>query len=272
MPVTAAEDAIINKMASITPDAAKRMMAERDALEALAFATTSNLTLYGPPGTGKSSMARAIAAQQKLEAYPIQCSDQMSGASFYQIAWVEADGTMSVRKGPGLTAFEDGGLLIAEEVNRASEDALGVLHMLMVTGHGATVRTMDNRLVTRNSKARAICTMNGDPLELPEAILDRAPAMPIHCPSAAMLRTLPPDLIKLTTRAYAAVYETGLSEGLPFTFRQMQALADFRQQAPLNIAVLTAFNGDREKAKLFCDTLLPLVAAPNGSRQTTEAA
>jgi MoxR-like ATPase len=271
--ITQATQTVVAQMGKITQNVVKAMLAERDALEKLAYNTTSNLTLVGPPGTGKSSMPRAIAAYQNLEAYPVQCSDQMSGASFFQIAWVEADGTMSVRKGPGLTAFEDGGLLIVEEINEASQDALGVLTMLLVKGHGATVRTMDNRLITIHQKARAICTMNGDPYDLPERILDRAPAMPIACPSAAMIRALPPDLGRLTTRAYAAVHETGLSEGLPFTYRQMQALGEFRQQTPdLKLAALVAFNGDREKATLFTDTLLPLVAAPSGTRQSTESA
>lgn len=283
-------EAVVQQMGKVRQNVAQAMMTDRAALEKLAYDATSNLTLVGPPGTGKSSLARTIAAGHGLETYPYQCSDQASGASLFQLMGVEADGSMSVWKGPGLTAFQDGGMLIVEEINEASQDLLGVLTMLMVRGLGATVRTMRNELIElldtypiddkhplyqedRAGKVRyrVIATMNGDPHELPERILDRAPAVPISCPSAAMLRTLPPDLARLTTRAYAAVHETGLIEGLPFTFRQMQHLAEFRQIAPLPTAALVAFNGNREMAALFCDTLLPLVAAPSGSRQGSAA-
>lgn len=272
MAVSSQTRTVMEEMSKVTSNTAQAMMVERDKLEKLFMESRAFFTLFGPPGTGKSSMARAKAKHHNVQPYPIQCSDQMSGASFYQIAWVEPDGSMAVRKGPGLAAYEGGGMFIAEEVNEASQDAQGVLTILLTRGHGASIRTMDNRLVTMHTDLLATLTMNGDPYELPERILDRAPAIPISCPSAAMLRTLPNDLARLTMRAYAAVHHTRLPDGLPFTFRQMQALAEFRQVADLPTAALVAFNGNREMAKLFCDTLLPLVAAPSGSRQKDTAA
>jgi MoxR-like ATPase len=265
--LTSAEKHVAENMSRVSRDDARSMMREREALEKLVVASTENFILFGPPGTGKSSICRRAAEARGWAAYPIQASDQMSGASFFQLAWVEADGSMSVRRGPGLTAFADGGVLIVEEINEASQDALGVLTMLMVRGHGATVRTMDNVLVSQHDNYRVLATMNGDPTELPARILDRASAVPILCPSAAMIRALPTDLARLTMRAYAAARELALDDGLPFTYRQMQSFAHLREITELDIAALVAFNGDRERAALFVKHLLPLAAAPDGSAQ-----
>lgn len=243
------------------------MLAARDRIETVIQLTADvdyplHVLLYGPPGTGKSTIPMLNAlANQPTEA--VQCSDKRSGQSLLEMVWID-QGSMHVKLGPASRAWQSGGVLILEEIDRMSADMADVLHSVLVRGHGARVSLLDGTLIQPHDRFRAFATMNGSPDDLPEAIQSRFIAYKVDCPSTPMLKALPKDLRRVCARVYAAVKDSRVP--LLYSYREFMHYGQLRGLIGDEMAALGACMGDKERAERLVN-LVAYAAAPNGSSQ-----
>lgn len=184
---TAAEEATIKaEQAAIT---AKWQLAYR------VLSVTDRAILYGPPGTGKTTLAVEVARDLKIPFF-VQTLTEDTPSQEGRGHYIPKGGEFIWQDGIYIRAWREGGMLILNEINRASEEVRSILYAITDKNDGATLTLPTGETVTPHPNFRIIATMNGTPeQELNDALLSRFPVR-IHMtelrPEA--LNTLPPDL------------------------------------------------------------------------------
>jgi hypothetical protein len=158
-----------------------------------------NLGLYGPPGTGKSHVASHGARGYVAS---VTVTPEMPAAALVG-HFVPAGDRFRWLDGPAVTAWEQGGRLVVNELTRAGEDVLTVL--LAITDDPRSPSTFltlpvaedvegdvhRGRVVRPREGFQFIGTMNGEPDELEEALVDRLIWVRVDRPNPKAFRALP---------------------------------------------------------------------------------
>lgn len=133
--------------------------------------------LHGPPGTGKTRTPEVLAEARGQNVYSVTVHDDMSAQELVG-HFVPAEGGMFAwHDGPAIRAWREGGLLILNEVDRASGSVLTALYSLLDDPESAVLTLTSGETVRPSGEFRAVMTLNGDPTVLPEALLSRAEAV-----------------------------------------------------------------------------------------------
>ena len=272
--MNAAAQQTYDALMGIDSKAVKSMVDARDAQEqavAKGVAAGIGFILYGPPGTGKSTMARKVAPQVAGEPlyFPVQCSEGMSGRIVFQRTRIkrQPDGTTVTidEPGPGLLALEQGGLLIFEEMDEASFDAVAMFTPFFTRGLADDVALEDGRKVRGQSGYAAIGTMNGEREDVHRRLVSRAMMFRVDCPSSAMFTALGTGMMRLAARLYFLAKQQNTEPA--FDYRAFELYRDgVKAGISADMAALGACKGDEASASVFLN-LLKLAAAPNGSGQ-----
>lgn len=156
------------------PDKKKQPVQHQFAKVGAALKRSRAVLLYGPPGTGKSSIAAALSLDGRdvtgLTLTPETPMAELRG--FYGIK----DGEMTWNDGPGTRAWRHGSRLILDEVNHAGPDVISFLHALLDDQYAAEVKGYvlpTGEKIVPDPNFQVVCTMNGTPDRLPEALADR---------------------------------------------------------------------------------------------------
>jgi Mg-chelatase subunit ChlI len=177
----------------------------------------NHVLLHGPRGTGKSSSA-AKAARKGQKVFSVTLTAEQSAAALWGHFVVTADRGTVWNDGPVLQAWREGGLLIINEVDHASEDVSNVLHVALDDATIAQVTLPTKETVRPAPGFRCIATMNGLPDDLNAAVLDRFDmTMPVNTPSEEQYLALPDDV------AIVARFVYGDSWSLPSASGQSSA-------------------------------------------------
>ena len=153
--------------------------------------------MYGPPGTGKTFHAVNAGWEDQETAgtvYQVTMTDETPAAELrgHYIAkgseWVWADG-------PAVKAWREGARFVINEIDRASEDALSFLYVIMDDPEFAHTTLPTGEVIKPKDGFQVIATMNGVPEDLPEALQDRFP-VDIHIQDVhpKAIEQLPEDL------------------------------------------------------------------------------
>lgn len=147
--------------------------------------------LYGPPGTGKTTAAvhEARAAGQSLVKVTLTDGTPMAELRGH---WVPAGDGWTWHHGPAIRAWLDGSLLLLDEIDHAAMDLHSFLQGLLDDADVARITLPNGETVQPSPAFRCVATMNGEPMDLPEALLDRfGIRQAITRPHAAAVAALP---------------------------------------------------------------------------------
>lgn len=198
----------------------------RDDIEPILSATSGHALLYGPRGVAKTTTA-VDAAKDGQDIFQTTFTAE-AGAAQHLGHYVPQGGEFVWHKGPFQLAWEQGGLLVINEVDHASEDVSNLLHALLDDGLGAYLTLPTGDTIQPAEGFRCIATMNGIPSDLEPAVLDRFRIrMPIGMPSQAQLDSLPPDVSETCKQ----LYTKGQSEKT--TFRMLASFVRLRTELGL---------------------------------------
>ena len=122
--------------------------------------------LYGPPGTGKTTVAmnpRALSITLTAE----------TPAAELRGHYIPKGNEFIWQDGPAITAWRQGLCLVLNEIVEASGDALTFLYALLDDPKMARITLPTGETVTPAPGFYCVATMNGQPMDLPPALLDR---------------------------------------------------------------------------------------------------
>jgi DNA polymerase III delta prime subunit len=215
----------------------------------------SRILLYGPPGTGKTTLGFS----DDRETFYIPLHEETSVSELVghfvpvgqRFVWMD---------GPVLMAWSRGARAVFDEVDKASGSVLSVLLAVLNDPSIARLMLPDPSLATLDDEAlaamiadgegqrtivpaegfQALATMNGEPEDLPEALLDRFDArFRIPRPHPCAIAALPADL-QSAAELSSAQDDPERRIGL----RRWKAFASLRERVGEAIAARAAF-GER---------------------------
>jgi len=171
----------------------------------------ARILLVGPPGTGKTRNAVEIARQRGVPAVMVTLTEETPAAELrgFFVPW---RGRFRWVDGPVLLAMRQGGVLVINEIDHASPDALSFLLAALDDPAVAQVVLPNGEVVEPAPGYACICTMNGDPATLPSPLLDRFSAvLRIDRVHPQALLVLPPDLQRAARETVALPAERRIS-------------------------------------------------------------
>jgi len=170
------------------------MARERDAwkLIRLSVEHADRVLLYGPPGTGKTHIAKTFGDPDYVQSITLHEDSTVSELEgFYR----PKGDVFEWQDGYAIRTWRKGGRLVLNEIDKASGDVLTMCYAILddpelaelTIGSGETVKPMPGFTV--------VATMNGHPMELPEALADRFDAIiPVNEVNPVVYDAMPRDL------------------------------------------------------------------------------
>jgi DNA polymerase III delta prime subunit len=211
--------------------------------------------LAGPPGVGKTSLLYAVGKRlRKPYIGKVQCHNELSPGEVMGIPMPGIDEQWS--PGPGSLSYEQGGMLILDELDKLSGACKTYAYAWLDRGPGGKVDYI-GRTFAQAKGYQAVATMNEDPKDgsLPDAMLDRFDAwFFIYKPHEALLKMLDPDLRVLCIKAYDGAVDPMV--GPPFTFRMFLGYQTLRTAMSPQKALIGATYGNERLAQSMLETLL----------------
>jgi len=176
------------------------------------------ILLYGPPGTGKTYFGKQALGNCEV----LTLTNETSVSEILGHYLPVGQGQFKWVDGYGIRAWKKSSLLL-NEIDKASGSVLTILHAILDDIQIAQYTLPTGEVVRPNGHFRCIATMNGSPLDLPEALADRFEVkIYINEPHPDAIDKLEIDLQKICLRAYTD------TDNL-ITYRQFRAFQKLRK-------------------------------------------
>ena len=160
--------------------------------------------LYGPPGTGKTTAAVKLGVQAQQTVYNVTVTEE-TPASELRGHFIPRGHEFIWHDGPVMRAWREGARLVINEINHASGDVMTLLLAILDDHEIARLTLPTGETVIPSPAFTCVATMNGDPNELPEALLDRFPVtILVDKVNPLALCSLPTDLRVIVERTSTA--------------------------------------------------------------------
>lgn len=180
--------------------------------------------LYGPPGTGKTRSAYNAARALEKRLFNVTLSDETPAAEL-RGHFVPEGSEWRWMHGPAVLAFLEGGVLLLDEIDKASQDCLDFLHGLLNDPEVAQLTLPNGQTIFPHKGFQVIATMNGDITDLQPSLQDRfSIAIEVSEPHPDAILSLPEDL-----RGVAANVESYEIQQRPQTIRRWGAYGMLRE-------------------------------------------
>lgn len=190
--------------------------------------------LWGPPGTGKTTAG--VRVGNPADVYVLTMTEDTPAAEI-RGHYVPKGGEFEWRDGPGILAWDKGVRLVINEIDHANGDVHSLLHALLDDKSIAQLMLPNNTIVTPEDGFTVVATMNGQPDDLPPALLDRFEAvLLIDRPHPAAIAALPEDLRTVATDT------VGVADAeRRISVRAWHNFAAMREKMPVDAALYCAF-------------------------------
>lgn len=224
----------------------------------------------GAPGVGKTSFTYKIGEDTGRQVYKIQFHSEYSPSEIMGMHVPDPKKGFRWEPGPGDKAYNEGAILLLDELDQASGPCKTYCYALLDPGPGGTIAYV-GREFEQHQGYQGFATMNGDPTDgsLPEALLNRFDAWFIITePSEDLYALLDEDLRELCRKAYSSAKDP--MAGPEFTFRQFKALQTLRTTLPLDKALLAACYGRQDKAYSAYETIFLSKKTPRSAEIVDE--
>ncbi len=164
--------------------------------------------LYGPPGTGKTYFGMNYHTDGQA-AYRLICTEEMTDTDLIGGMTQSNDGIWRFREGVGIKAWRQGARLVVDEINRVNSDVESRLMALIDSTESSSWENQyTGEVVKPHANFSVVATMNGEPEDLGQAILDRLVVrVNITEPHADAIKALPEYLRELATTVTARTDE-----------------------------------------------------------------
>lgn len=207
--------------------------------------------LFGPPGTGKTTAAINAARDLKVSVYNVTLTDETPAAEL-RGHYLPAGAEWKWQDGPALSAYRNGGILVLNELDHASGDALDFLHNLLDDPNASRITLPSGETVFPHDDFRAVATMNSHYNDLcvdRPAVGDRfAVAIEVLIPHPDAVAALPEDLREVAANSAGS----DLSDDRPATLRRWKAYGNLRETIGETDAAIAVF---AHRAAEVCDAV-----------------
>jgi MoxR-like ATPase len=150
--------------------------------------------LKGKPGTGKTFAATHLALPEDTPVFSLTLTEETPMAEI-RGHFVTKGGEFVWMDGPAVRAWKEGGRLVLNEIDHASDDVLTFMYAIMDDPEYAEVTLPTGETVRPAAGFHLIATMNGELYDLPDALQDRLPvSIDITQMNPEALLSLPEDL------------------------------------------------------------------------------
>lgn len=109
--------------------------------------------LQGPPGTSKSTLAQQAAVGLRLGLYPVSCHELMTRSDLFGFT----DAAGRDHRTPLWDAYEDGGVLLLDEVDNGNPNLIAAMNSALSNGHCVFG---SGTIVQRHDNFRVVATAN----------------------------------------------------------------------------------------------------------------
>jgi len=159
----------------------------------------------GAPGLGKT-FAGMNADGNELPVYQVTFNPDASVQEYQGTYTPTESGAWVWRDGPIMLAYRNGGILVLNEMGRASDAVLDFLLSILDSRESSAITLMSGETVKRNLDLRIVATSNAPFAKLPEALQDRFEArLKVNTPHpniVTRLNSWMPGLGDMVRRSY----------------------------------------------------------------------
>lgn len=214
-----------------------------------AVVESARLTLlYGPPGTGKTSAAVNAAERLGVECHSVNLADEMPSAEI-RGHFIPKGPVWEFMYGPALTSYVNGGVLVLNEIDKASDDVLDYCHNLMDDGKISRMTLPSSEVVFPHESFRIVVTTNETPSFIRGrslAVADRlSNAIYVGTPHPDAIASLPEDLREAASNSCM----TDTHPDRPATLRRWKAYADLRAAVDEEVAMAAVFGNRAQEMR-----------------------
>lgn len=201
--------------------------------------------LYGIPGTGKTYAGQRVGVNNGEAVYSLYLTEytpvtEVRGTIYpiltngeREFKWID---------GPALMAYRQGGRLVINEINQASDDCITFLLALLDSPESSKITLPSGEVIKPHKNFSVVATMNGEPSDLLPALRDRFPvSIRISKPHPDAVKALPEDLQKHA--ASTSVLEEERRVGI----RQWMAFAALRENVDPIVAMSACFGNQADE-------------------------
>lgn len=175
--------------------------------------------LYGPPGTGKTTVGckTAIKGHYSITVTPDTQVAEIIGH------WIPKGDGFVWHYGVGAMAWKEGATLVVNEIVEAAGAVLTMFLAIMDDKDIARITLPNGETITPHADFRIVCTTNGSPNDLSDALRDRFDVMlKVDTPSPEAIVRLDEDLRDIVVNSYSN------PDNISVTYRQLMAFGKLR--------------------------------------------
>lgn len=242
--------------------ASDTILADPWAIADLAVTHARRTLIAGPKGTGKTYTASRGGNPDRVFSVPLDEATQVAELRGH---YVPVKGEFVWRDGPVTAAWRHGARLVLDELDKASPEAYTFLLMALNDPDVASFMLPSMEEIRPAEGFHVVATMNGDPDDLPDLLLDRFEAkIVVKNPHPQSILALPQDLQEAAKKSFRA------AESKRCTPREWHHFAFLRQKVDAAVAAEMVWPG-RGRAILDAYTIGNIVIADKAEKAEVKA-
>lgn len=198
----------------------------------------NRVLLHGEPGTGKTYAGQRFGLKTNKKIYNCYLTEytpvtEVRG-SIYPTLTPSGERKFEWVDGPALEAYRNGGRLVINEIDKASDDTMTFLLALLDDREVSSITLPTREIIRPNPEFTVVATMNVKPMNLPEALRSRFPvSVHVNKPNPEAVSSLSEDL-QVAARSTAVLEDgrgTDMRQWITYDILRFEIAPDMAAQA-----------------------------------------